>query len=688
MNDVQAFLHPDATGLGYQLSPAESAARGGLGHLLLFVLHPDGSRQLVLSGSDLVRSKLFPPDWMEWQIAASARDRVWLWVDPAEGTGPQRLFEVVDPNADGDWRDRVVRGVSLPASLPFAKRSTGTFDSFSEGRWQLAAEPSLQGDDRSRSVLAAVSNFRTGDFRVYRLADPNDDGDALDRGEARLLFERRNAAGAQIAPRAVVRDGVVHRDLVVAGLTRPDRVSLISESGAVVDVARAFRALSTVLAGPNGELYAVTGNWDLGRANNALVVYRLQPVAAGKGTISVSPPVTQAVPTVSFPPPLPGGTPRLEFEVISDASAAPASYTIGADGRGLRRLVSHVRGVCRSTDGRQVAYTSDAEVPTEFFTYVATDGGRPQKVTERNGRVVCPFARRWLLLYRPVRYRPDGSSVGSLVRHDLRSGRETVVVREVDNRYALSPDATRLVFVDRQRETLQLMELDSLEQRTLAGPRAGLLYSYGVVGEPGPRWSPDGTQIAYFSGFRPRGAIWEPSSQRYAHELWVRDIATGAPVLRRLIVGGPPSLAWSSDGERLLVCVEDRAFEPGCGAGPGRLLLVDLRGGSVRTVARGLLNLVGWAPSGLAFAYATPRTLFVVTPDGRTRRLPTMRPLGPCEVECPWLGWSPDGRYIGFDAGRTEKPPTGIQVVDVRTGRLRVLRPLRSAYYLDISWWR
>lgn len=686
MNDVQVFLHPAASGLGYDLSPADSAARGGLGHLLLYVLHPDGSRQLVLSGSDLVRSKLFPPDWMEWQIVASAPDRIWLWVDPAEAAGPQRLFRVIDPNADGDWSDRVVRGVSLPASLPFAKSATGTFDAFSEGSWQLAAEPSLQGDDRSRSVLAAVSNSRTGDFRVYRLADRNDDGDVLDPGDVRLLLERPNAARAQIAPRIVVRDGVAHRQLVVAGLSRPDRVSLVSESGAATDIARAFRGLSTVLAGPSGQLYPITGNWDFSLPNNALVVYRLTPVAGVRGKISASAPAgSGASAPISFPAPLSRGTPLLEFEVNGRGS-----YTIDADGRGLRKLVAHVRGVCRSVDGRELAYTSDLEVPTEFFTYIAADGGRPEKVTERNDPIVCPFTKGWLLVYHRGVYRPDGSSVGNLIRYDRRTGRAAVVARGVD-RYALSPDGTKLVYVGGGRETLQLVDLHTLQRRTLAGPQPGTLYSHGPPGGFGLRWSPDGTRIAYFTGRRPRGAIWKPALHTYVHVLWVRDVTTGEPLLSLAIAGGPPSVSWSPDGTELLVCVADRAFEPLCGAGPARLLLIDLRTSSVRKVARGTLNLVGWAPEGRTFAFASSRTLFLVTADGKTEKLPSIKPLGACGVECPWLGWSPDGHYIGFDAGRTEKAPSGIEILDVRTGHLRVLRPFRpfrGDYYLNVNWWR
>jgi hypothetical protein len=672
-NDTQLVNH----------SPAESARRGGLGHLLLFVLHRDGLRQLILSGNDLVRSKLFPPDWMEWEIAASAPDRVWLWAVPLDAKGPQRLFELIDPNADGNWSDRIVRHIELPGTLA-SRRSWQSV--------QLAAEPSLPKEGSSRSVLAAAADGRS--FRVYRIADWNDDGDALDPGEVSVLFERRGAGGgAQIAARVVVRGGVARRELVVAGLSRPDRVSLVSRFGGVRDVARAFRGLSTVLAGSTGELYPITGSWDFNQATNSLVVYRLAPTPAGKGTISVGSPVARAVPAVTFPTPLPGGTPRLAFAVSDVVGNISNSWTIGANGRGLRRLVSHVHSICQSADGRGLAYSSDAEVPTEFFTYVARDGGRPVKITERDDRVVCPASMRSLLLYRPDR--PVLDRVGTLIRHDVRTSRETVVAQGVD-RYALSPDATKLVYVRHQgsRDALTVVDLATLQRRTIAGPEAATLYSFvaydpgettdlnssfGALAQADMRWSPDATRIAYYTELRSRGATQVPMLRRALRTLWVRDVATGRPLLRLAIRGLPPLISWSPDGARLLVNVVDR------------LLLVDVRRGSARTVTRDVLRqdlFPGWAPVGNAFAYGTLSGLFVVGSDDRTRQLASTTRLVREDPRLNQWGWSPDGRYIGTSGGCTDKASESIQLVNVRTGRLRTLRPFAGAHYVCPTWWR
>jgi hypothetical protein len=261
----------------------------------LFVFHPDRSRQLILDGRELIEANLFPPGaGVSFAVAASATDRVWLLAERAEGDSPQRLFELVDPNADGGWSDRVVRAIVLPESLPFAKRWQRTsWNSFPDWSWQLAAEPWLPGDDRSHSVLAAALNHQTGEFRIYRIGDLNEDGDALDPGEVSLLFDRpqgvpgqypldRNGVPPQIAPLVLSEGGTAHREIAVAGLTSPDRVALIADTGAASQVGPAFPNSTdwpanglSIVAGAHGQLYSIVAT----RSQRGLTwtIYRLEP---------------------------------------------------------------------------------------------------------------------------------------------------------------------------------------------------------------------------------------------------------------------------------------------------------------------------------------------------------------------------------------------------------------------------
>ena len=236
----------------------------------------------------------------------------------------------------------------------------------------------------------------------------------------------------------------------------------------------------------------------------AMLLLLLVGIAAAAGYLGAG------APRVFLPRSRPGAVPRLEFQRSDVNASILASYTIAVDGTELRRFARNVGTICQSVDGREFAYTSDAAVPSKFFTYVATSGAWPARVTERNDRIVCPFSTRWLVLYRPGPYHRGGSTAGSLIRHDARTGHELVVARGVDNRYALSPDGTKLVYVRRGRETLELLDLETLQQRTLGGMLWG--YSYGISASPtaadgrspfGLRWSPDGTRVAYVVTPRP-----------------------------------------------------------------------------------------------------------------------------------------------------------------------------------------
>ena len=132
------------------------------------------------------------------------------------------------------------------------------------------------------------------------------------------------------------------------------------------------------------------------------------------------------------------------------------------------------------------------------------------------------------------------------------------------------------------------------------------------------------------------------------------------------------------------------------GAGPfgvshtdGRLLLVDVADGTTRVVARGRFLFAGWTPSVDTFAYATTKQLFLGPAEHRARRIAAIpRGEGVERKRWPpagtWLGWSPDGSYIGLSFGQGR----GIRVIDVSTGKLRVLRPFGPADYTNVQWRR
>ena len=571
---------------------------GGDGNQRLFVLHPDGSRERILSTGDLFRTGLTQPDGGWWdEIAASAPDRIWIWFRPwSHDPGTNRLVEVVDPNADGRWADRVIRGIALPESLR-------------HGYWQIAAEQSATRPGASDLIAAGG----LGSTDIVRLGDTNGDNDLLDAGEVQPLLHASQPTSLRIAPVVVTRDGIARHEIVGAGLSTNDRVSVITDRGVVTDVARAFRRVQAVLAGPAGQIYVVAQH----------TVYRLDPVPTGAniGASAVTPPEPRVV---VAPPPVPSRAPRLIFEL--HGADRDESLTIGADGTGLRRLIpsAHVFQVCQSADGKAVSYTSDVVVPTEASRYVATLGERPVRVPGNVWAVRCPFATNWLF---------DGST-----RYDARSG----VTTRIGNvsAPALSPDGTKLISIGRVTSgdhlgepTLDLVELETLKRRRLATleRRSRLSIFAGSPGWASVTWSPNSAEITYVTTSPTGRTPWVPVEHRST--VWFRDIASGRTLLRLPVSGSRPSLSLSADGTRLLICIEDRGWQPGCPSGQpdsgwpeiphrrARLLLVDLRDGTVRLVTHTQLLFAEWDPSGARFAYATRTKLFIGTAAGARREL-------------------------------------------------------------------
>jgi hypothetical protein len=616
-------------------------------NLVLYVVRPDGSQQRILSGSDLVRSRLVPPDggWW-WAPSATAANRLWIAVGPYRGIGRIRLLEVVDPNADNDWSDRVVRPVLLPRSLP-------------NGFWQLAAEPPLPGDDRSQSVLAAVRT--TGwRFNIYRIADRNHDGDALDPGEVQQLFASRKSDTAQFTSLLADVNGTARREIAIE---RGDRISILDQSSKPREIARAFRGIGAVLGGTQGRIYVVAGE------ASGQAVYRLEPGEASVGSPTSAPAsASSAQPAFQLPPRTASGAPRLMFEVTG--SDRGESYTIGADGHALQKLVpgTHVYSVCQSVDGREVTFISDAKVPTEFSTYLARDGKQPQRIRgPYGGGSICPFPGGPLpmapstatrLLQRAVRATNPRLAAGRFWFGSIAPDGLKFVTRYTAAQSAGNAGGTLELINLRTHRHFRLASLDNAKQ-------------FGFLGENLVTWSSDGAQIAYYTEPTLEHAPYRGSPVALRLVVWVRNVATGKVTLRLPLIGRRPFLSLSPSGARLFV-----------GLGQRRIL-VNLRNHSMRVVPHSHLSLAGWAPSDDKYAFAIGRRVFVSTTNGVSRPVATL-PAAYSKHRLLWLGWSPDSRFIAAEADRRKE----ILTIDTTSGKLTILHPFGQTTYENVSWWR
>ena len=132
-----------------------------------------------------------------------------------------------------------------------------------------------------------------------------------------------------------------------------------------------------------------------------------------------------------------------------------------------------------------------------------------------------------------------------------------------------------------------------------------------------PRWSPDGSKVAYH-----RADLSDP--QEYG--VFVVDVASRA--LRRLTEGFGEGVSWAPDGKRLVF------------SGRGGIWIAELEHGTVTRIASG--ERPEWSPNGLQIAYVRAGELWTTSPDVTSaRRLAPVKPLGD-------LRWSPDGSLLAF----------------------------------------
>jgi len=673
----------------------------------LIVLHPDGSRQKVITIRELGESGLLDltnaDRGASLAVAASAPNRLWIKTEtfPTGAMGFTSFYQVLDPNGDGDWSDRTILPLSLPAFLLAGE---------GEERWwnlqQMVSEPSLAGEDHSRSFLLPVIN-QQGEFRIYRISDLNHDGDALDNGELDLVFKGLTASPVAhggrpgiITPRVMMRNGqLVLQELVVSSITGLSRVSRLLKSGELIDIARAFPNFEELLTDTEGSIYIVTQLPMLDEKGIQFVMYKLRPLAEGEKAepaavaVTTEPSTTPELVTRAINP----DVPRIAFTraFYGHGEEKKEVFLIGADGSGPSKLLegAHNSLCCQSPDG-------DEEVPHEQFVYVANaDGSNPEKVTE-NPRVtsICGFSEERLLL-----------TVGTMfpatfIRHDLRSGEETMLLTDVPE-WSVSPDGQRLAFVSgldyttipttylpKGDESLEVLDLDTGERRLLHGPLNGMSYHRFW-------WSPSGQRIGYLVGpwRHKRGAV-GPND----FDLYVTDLPSGETNLVYRLEGAHslPSVTWSPSGSWLLVEVEREGpieeeipesggqVESPSISRMGRVqerLLVNAETGEVQPwqVEGEDVFRYGWALNDDFLVYRAGENLYSESVNGDVRKLATV--YGDECQDYDSIGWSPDGRYIGL-SGYWQ----AIAILDTTTGEARILfrEEGENTYIFPYGWWQ
>lgn len=220
----------------------------------------------------------------------------------------------------------------------------------------------------------------------------------------------------------------------------------------------------------------------------------------------------------------------------------------------------------------------------------------------------------------------------------------------------ISPDGSRIAYArrsndimtDRTRSNIWIVDAQGGQHRPLMS---------GTASYTSPRWSPDGTRLAYVSSAEGRGP-----------ELYVRWMQSGQTALLSNLPTSPSSITWSPDGTQ----ISFSALVKGEGA----------------TLAKAPAKPEGaeWAPPVIVIdkiyyrgdgrGYIEPgySHVFVIPADGGTPRQVTSGDFN----HTGQMTWSPDGQNIVLSANRNDDweyktRDSGLWSVNVASGEMRQL---------------
>lgn len=219
----------------------------------------------------------------------------------------------------------------------------------------------------------------------------------------------------------------------------------------------------------------------------------------------------------------------------------------------------------------------------------------------------------------------------------------------------ISPDGKTIAYVrrsadvmsDRVRGSVWLVDVASGEQRPLVtGPG-----SYGS-----PRWSPDGSRLAYISG------------DEGGAQLWVRWVSSGAVTRITQLPDAPDAITWSPDGSTIAYSMR----VPAEGTSLGKPL--PRPEGANWAEPLEIFDRATYRADGGGYIKPGFNHLFVVPADGGAPRQVTF---GNFDDNGP-IAWTPDGKSILFSAIRkdnweTEFNDSEVYSLDLRSGNLTAL---------------
>jgi len=241
----------------------------------------------------------------------------------------------------------------------------------------------------------------------------------------------------------------------------------------------------------------------------------------------------------------PDGT-RIAFQDTAlDGSHYSCIYVVNSDGSGKKMLAPEDKRSeepAWSHDGDGIAFHSDREGNWEIYVMEA-DGANPRRLTRHPAPDRCPVwspdGRRLAFVRMFGNYNPRTGAVmtahSAVVVMDEDGENEQQLTKSefLDQNPEWSPDGTRIVFTSNRdgNQEIYVMDADGKNQSRL---------TKNQIYDMDPVWSPDGTRIAF--------TAWDMS----AKEQSVAIVGADGSNLSMLIRGNGSSPRWSPDGKRIL----------------------------------------------------------------------------------------------------------------------------------------
>jgi Tol biopolymer transport system component len=379
----------------------------------------------------------------------------------------------------------------------------------------------------------------------------------------------------------------------------------------------------------NSGLYGNSAAWSPDKARIVYTVGSEVRIARGDGGESRR---VLTAPGQTFAPRWSPDGSRLRYSVQDEKAGSSTIWEANADGTGIRQLLQGWTGAqapcCGiwTPDGRYFVFEANGNI------WALREGRSFRRGSSEP--VQLTFGPMLFSGVMPSRdgkrlFAVGGQPKGRLAKYDGASRQFVPYLADLSAEGVdVSRDGGSVAYTAYPDGTLWRSRIDGTERMQLTFPpvRAAL-----------PRWSPDGTQIAYFS-----------LTVAETPKILIVPAGGGAP--RRVTSGTLPESdpSWSADGRQLVF-----------GSGPGfetatspnavlRLLTLDTGRVTVLPGSQGLFS-PRWSPDGRYIAALSFDSLRLMLFDVDRRTWSEIIPAG--TVGIGWESWSADSRSISYQYG-------------------------------------